>query len=654
VDPCEDFYNFTCGGWEAINTIPQGYGRYSTFDQLADLNSILLQKVLESGDDSGVDAVKKMMTLYRSCMDTDTIDEKGADPLIYLINGTGGWGLVGIGSNESDWSINSSYVYEFADGSSAFFNIAVGVDDKNTSRYVLTLSQSGLSLPSKDSYSANRTAEQNKKALRTFITSVLTLINPSVDVSAYEEAADEIVEFESQLAEVFVSSTDLRDPEKLYNKMTLDNLTSLFPQLDWVNFVSEILANTSVNVTGSLEVIVQTPTYFSNLTKVYAAANESTLENYAKWHLIITYLPALSSDFLTALDTFLLATTGEGSRQRYQTCLSIVQEIMPIALARPFTDFILPRGTKANVSVMIEEVKAAFKVRLQEKAWLDETTKKRCVEKVDAITKMVAYPDQIDNDTYLNDLYEGYHPAEMDYFGNYMLFVNGSLADNLDSLPDPVDKSVWLNAPTAVNAYYSPQFNQFVFLEGILNTPFFQAGWPEYFQYGALGVVIGHELTHGFDDEGQQYDGNGTLRHWWTNASVEAFKKRQVCFEKQYSQYELFGYNINGNLTLGENIADNGGLHTSYQAFMSLMNTTQQPTLPALKYTPEQLYFIGFSQLWCSLYTEEFIASDVKTNPHSPGPYRVIGALVNSKEFADAFQCKEGSRMNPKDKCELW
>lgn len=662
IDPCEDFYNFSCGGWEATHTIPQGYGSYSIFEQLRDLNQILLRKVLSRGDDSGVEAVKKMHTLYQSCVDTDTIDEKGAEPIIKLIQETGGWDLVGIppsseldSGNGSQWSINGTeFLFEKLFGSSAFFSLSVQVDDKNSSLNVLTLSQSGLSLSSKQSYSDNRTAEQNKEALRTLIKAVLTYINSSVDESEYEVAADEIVEFESSLAEVFVSSTDLRDPEKIYNKKTLGELPSLWPGLDWEEFVFNLLENTTnITVNASEVVIVQTPTYFTNLTEVFNAANDSTLENYAKWQLIISYIPKLSSHFVSTVDTFLLNTTGQGSRQRYQTCLSVVQQIMPIALARPFTDYILPPGTKENVSEMIEEVKDAFKVRLYEKDWLDNVTKQRCAEKVDAITEMVAYPEQIDNDTYLNELYAEFNVSEEEYFENYLQYVLLSTIENLASLRSPVDKSVWLNAPTDVNAYYSPQFNQFVFLEGIMNSPFFQAGWPEYFQYGALGMVIGHELTHGFDDEGQQYDKDGILRHWWTNASEEAFRERQTCFEEQYSQYELFGYNINGNLTLGENIADNGGLHTSYQAFLNL-STTEQPMLPALKYTPEQLYFIGYSQLWCSLYTEEYIASNTKSNPHSPGPFRVIGALVNSKEFAEAFECKEGSPMNPADKCELW
>jgi endothelin-converting enzyme len=606
IDPCDDFYNFSCGGWEATNIVPEGYGTYSKFSQLSDLNSILLHKVLSSEGDEDVEAVQKMKTLYQSCLDTDTIDSLGAEPLIYLIQATGGWDLVGIPPSSdldieaySSWSINSSeFILEKLVGSRAFFSLSVDVDDKNSSVSVLTLSQEGLSLPSSQSYSDNRTAEQSKEALRTFITSVLLLINSSVDEAEYQQAAGEIVQFETSLAEVFVSKTDMRDPEKVYNKMTLGDLSSLWPDLDWEAFVTVIVENTTnITVNASEPIIVRTPTYFTNLTDVFAAANESTLESYAKWQLIGRYLPRLDSDFLSLVDTFNEATTGQGSRQRYQTCISVTQNIMPLALARPYTDYLLPNGTKENVTEMIEEVKEAFKSRLEDKDWLDDTTKERCAEKVDAMTEMVAYPDQISNDTYLDELYALFNMTEDGYFENYLQYIIISNVENFASLRTPVDKSVWLSAPTAVNAYYSPQFNQFVFLEGILNSPFFHAGWPEYFLYGALGVIIGHELTHGFDDEGQQYDKDGILHQWWTNSSVEAFRERQTCFEEQYSQYEMFGYNVSGNLTLGENIADNGGLHTSYQAFQKLMNTTEQPMLPALQYTPEQLYFIGYAQV---------------------------------------------------------
>jgi len=195
-----------------------------------------------------------------------------------------------------------------------------------------------------------------------------------------------------------------------------------------------------------------------------------------------------------------------------------------------------------------------------------------------------------------------------------------------------------------------------VFLEGILNVPFFHAGWPDYFKYGALGVVIGHELTHGFDDQGQQYNKDGILEQWWTNYSTANFRERQQCFVDQYSQYELFGYHVNGSLTLGENIADNGGVKSSFQAYQTVVGRSGQtpPSLPALPYTPEQLYFIAYGQVWCSLFTPQSISVSTKTDPHSPGPYRVIGALVNSPEFASAFGCPTNSSMNPENKCLLW
>ena len=226
---------------------------------------------------------------------------------------------------------------------------------------------------------------------------------------------------------------------------------------------------------------------------------------------------------------------------------------------------------------------------------------------------------------------------------------------DLGRLHTEVDKTEWDIAPTAVNAYYDPSFNQFTFLEGILAPPFISYDWPRYFTYGGFGTVVGHELTHGFDDQGQQYDPQGNLRKWWDNASTAQFNDRKKCFVNQYSGYKIFGHHVNGSLTLGENLADSGGLKTSYQAYKNhLEKEGTQASLPGLKYTPDQLFFVAFAQLWCSNFTPEYIATSLLTNPHSPGPFRVNGTLVNSPEFAEAYKCPKGSPMNPTDKCLMW
>lgn len=654
-DPCDDFYNFSCAAWEQSNIVPPGYARYSTFDQLGDRNNVQLYKVLSHGDSGGIEAVEKVNTLYRSCMDTKSINSLGAGPLLDLLNETGGWTL--LQTNHTAWSINgsASFLAEKGLGSPAFFSWYVDVDDKNSSAYILNVQQSGLSLPGAASYMGDA-SNTTLPALTQLIVAVLTVLEPSGLDSAYQEAAEDIVDFETQLAEVFVDNVALRNIDLTYNKMMLSNLSHIFPLFDWIGQISAQFSEADVTITGREPVIVRTPSYLHNLTQIFAAANTSVHENYAKWQLVMSYLPYLSEEFTSALDKFNDEVSGSGGGQRYKECIEVAQDIMPIALAKSYTDFVLPNGTKESVSEMITEVKNAFKARLDANTWLDDTTRQRSKDKVDAITQMVAYPDQIDNATYLNELYEELNITE-DYFDNAVSSVVVGLMDNIRSLRKPVDKSQWLNAPTAVNAYYSPQFNQFVFLEGILNTPFFQAGWPDYFKYGALGVVIGHELTHGFDDQGQRYDKDGILTPWWTNASVEEFQKRQECFVKQYSEYELLGYHVNGSLTLGENIADNGGVKAAFQAYQKVMGGKTPESLPGLtKYSADQLFFISFGQVWCSLFTPEGLSVSTQQDPHSPGPYRVVGALVNSDDFATAFKCPKGAPMNPpeQDKCKMW
>lgn len=656
VNPCEDFYNFTCGGWDSSNIVPPGYPRYSTFDQLGDRNTIGLKKILDSGRDDGVEAVTKVIDFYQSCLDLTTIENMGADPLLELINRTGGWSLV-MGS-DSGWSVNSTYfLMEKVYGSSAFLTMDVAIDDKNSSKHILEFQQSGLTLSSPSAYLDNRTSPTNLAALKTFIVSTLELLNTSTSSSTFEEAADGIIAFETGLAKIFYGNVELRDIDKTYNLLKIEELSTLWPQFNWEEFVTDMLGEVGVTVMSNETVIMRTPYYFSNLTLLYNATDQSVLENYAKWQLINGYLPFLSDDFINVYYAFTKTTAGSGEQPRYKTCIGVVQNLMPLALARPYSQYILPEGTKGNVSMVIDNIKTAFKERLSANSWLDATTKQRCIEKVDAITKQVAYPDKIFNDTYLNGVYENYTINGSEYFNNFMLSSMESLYSNLRLLRGPVDKTMWLNAPTAVNAYYDPQFNGFVFLEGILNVPFFDAGWPEYATYGALGVVVGHELTHGFDDQGQRYDKNGILEPWWTNASVKAFDERKECFVKQYSEYEMFGYHINGSLTLGENIADNGGVKSAYQAYEDVAKKSQmkQPSLPGLtQYTPEQLLFINFGQVWCSLFTPEAISVSTKVDPHSPGPFRVIGSLVNDPQFASAFQCSSGSTMNPEEKCLMW
>lgn len=676
VDPCIDFYSFSCGGWVKNNPIPQGRARYSPFNKLDEENKKQLINILNSSKDNDIEAVAKLKALYRLCLNMSHINESGATPLLKVIRRYGGWPLIkdgggsgsgsgsasggsasGSGSGDDSFLNSKDFLYQKLDGNPAFFSFYVSVDDKNSSKYTLFLEQSGLTLPSPENYAKSSNSEALLNAFKESAVNILLLLNSKVPRDHYEDAVDGIIELEKKLANIFVSAVTLRDPEATYNNMSVDQLSTEFPDtFDWTRvFQQSFHIADAPTVMPHDEVIVRTTSYFHNLSDVLAQTDNVTVRDYVMWHYIRGFIPYLSQDFLQVYYNFTRVVTGSGEIDRNQTCLAIVQQAMPIALARPYTEYVLPSGTKEVVTDMIPEVKKAFKERVNDSTWLEDPTKVKCDEKVEAITQRVAYPELIFHDSYVNGLYANYTITEDDLLLTIVQITFLVSFKNLRKLHTRVDKTEWDIAPTAVNAYYNPSFNQFTFLEGILAPPFIKAGWPDYFTYGAFGVVIGHELTHGFDDQGQQYDKDGNLKTWWDSTSTKHFKYRQICFRKQYSAYELYGLHVNGNLTLGENLADNGGLKTSYQAYQNVVGEDGKPPyLPGLDYTPDQLFFIAFAQVWCSNFTRAYIAASLLSNPHSPGPFRVKGALVNSQEFADAFQCPRGSPMNPVDKCLMW
>lgn len=435
--------------------------------------------------------------------------------------------------------------------------------------------------------------------------------------------------------------------------MPLGNLTELIPQIDWVDYFNTIFDMTLGSdhhvFTEDDIVIVETENYFFELSELLETTNNETLRNYAKWHVLLNAIQYADGE-LAIYDLLRKSRFPKSSRlgdDRSQDCVEFVEMAMPFALARPFVDKFITDELRMKVNDTATAIENAFIERIMEKSWLDNTTKERCVDKVHAITRQVAYPDFIKNNTELDAFYADVQFADnADYFTIGYAVGSFQFKQMLDQYGKPVDKNQWLSAPTEVNAYYAPEYNQFVFLAGILRSPFIVVDWPPAALLGAMGVVIGHELTHGFDDQGQQYDENGDRVNWWTPHSTEEFKKRTQCFVDQYSGYKQQGVPINGQLTLGENIADNGGIHTAFRAYQDI-NTNISLPLPDL--TNDQIFFLSFSQLWCSLMTVEYLEESTKTDPHSPGPIRVKGSLHNSNDFVKAFSCK-----TPNNQCELW
>ncbi|XP_065890272.1 endothelin-converting enzyme homolog isoform X2 [Dysidea avara] len=436
--------------------------------------------------------------------------------------------------------------------------------------------------------------------------------------------------------------------------MRLRELSKLF-HMDWVKYFNTYFskAGFSGDFTEDSVVIVETLKYF----RLFDFAVTDNAVNYAKWQLLVKEL-----SFANAVDDFdwdifrklRYPKSSKLGASDNLPCVELVEQSMPLAIARPFVEEFVTTNLIDTVNETANQIEKAFVQRLMEKDWLDQPTKDQCAEKVNAITRQIAYPDFIKIDSKLDKFYEKLDISiRSNFFEIGAAIRNFQIQQMVSSYSKPTDKTQWLDAPTEVNAYYSPQFNQFVFLAGILRPPFIAATWPPFLLYGAFGAVIGHELTHGFDDQGQQFDKNGNRVKWWTDNSIRQFQNRTQCFVDQYDQYSLLDVKINGELTLGENIADNGGVHTAYHAYKNVMNGTK-----AIKYkglSEDQLFFVSFAQLYCSLFTDAALEQSTKTDPHSPGPIRVLGTLVNSEEFTEAFQCSKGSKMYPSDdRCELW
>jgi predicted metalloendopeptidase len=649
VDPCEDFYNFTCGNWAFYNHITQGMAGYDTltvqqfdvYDDLAD--------ILETDFTEGNKILTEMQDFYRSCIVAAQMNQTEAIilPTRQFYQELGGWSLLDIPGDGTQWGINSiQFIREKMLGSNAFYSINL-FPNGDLTNYILVIQQSGLTLDYPAMYyHPNATA----KLLETIVIVLSEFALGNYTEGIYD-AASQIVEFETNLAQIWVN-----DLSSDYGVISVEELYNLWPAHDWLTVLSHVFPS-SVHLSNFSTVVVRGTEYFRRLSLLVSQTEPSILENYAKWRSTMQLAEVLmsGSSLRESIVHFKEAVMGEPSMEQRQQCVSTTASVMPVALGRVYAQRLLPSGYKEAVMDLVSNVREGLRQRMDEVDWLDDNTRRLAIEKLEAIESRVAYPDRTFDDSYLEKLYGMYQFDEMQYTRNYLIFINISHQQMYSLLNQPVDKTVWDSSapPTTVNAYYYPPYNQITILEAIMRIPSFDANWPLSMQYGALGMVLGHELTHGFDDTGRQFDKDGIQRMWWTEKAVETFNDRAQCFVNQYSMYEMFGIPVNGYSTLGENIADNGGIRASYNAYRRVAGKSKM--LPGLSdYTNDQLFFIAFGQLWCAYTTELSFFNDVVSNDHSPDPIRVLGTLSNNEDFAEAFDCPVNSRMNPQTKCVLW
>ncbi|XP_027901030.1 endothelin-converting enzyme 2b isoform X1 [Xiphophorus couchianus] len=654
ADPCQDFYQFACGGWMRKNPLPDGRSRWSTFNSIWEQNQALLKHLLENGTFNGTsEAERKTQSYYLSCLNTQRIEELGSQPLIDLIAKIGGWNMTGPWDKD-----NFMEVLKMVSGpyrAQPFFSVGVSTDPKNSNSNVIQVDQSGLFLPSRDYY-LNKTA--NEKVLAAYLDYMVelgTLLGG--EKSTTQLQMQQILEFETALANITVPQDQRRDEEKIYHKVTIAELQLLAPAVDWLDFLTFSLAPLDLNDTEP--VVLYAREYLQQVSELINKTDRSLLNNYMMWTLVQKGVATLDQRFENAQDKLLESLYGtkkmESCTPRWQTCIGNTDDTLGFALGALFVKATFDKHSKEIAEEMINEIRSAFKYSLDRLSWMDDETRQAAKDKADAIYDMIGFPEFILDPKELDDVYDGYEVSDDSFFQNMLNFYNFSARVMADQLRKTPNKDQWSMTPPTVNAYYMPTKNGIVFPAGILQAPFYAHDHPKALNFGGIGVVMGHELTHAFDDQGREYDKEGNLRPWWQNSSVEAFRQRTECMVEQYNHYTVNGEPINGKQTLGENIADNGGLKAAYHAYRSwIQKNGEEKRLPAVNLTNDQLFFLGFAQVWCSVRTPESAHEGLVTDPHSPPKYRVIGTLANSPDFSRHFNCPKGTPMNTGKPCEVW
>ncbi|XP_008850877.1 membrane metallo-endopeptidase-like 1 [Nannospalax galili] len=669
--PCDNFYQYACGGWLQRHVIPETNSRYSVFDILRDELEVILKGVLENSTATERPAVEKAKMLYRSCMNESVIEKRDSQPLLSILEKVGGWPVAMDKWNETigpKWELERQLAVMNAQfNRRILIDLFIWNDDQNSSRHIIYIDQPTLGMPSRDYYFNEGSNRKVREAYLQFMMTVATMLRKDLkllkDNDLVREDMMQVLDLETHLANATVPQEDRHDVTALYHRMDLSELQDKFglKGFNWTLFIQSVLSSVQIDLLPDEEVVVYGIPYLQNLEDIIDVYSSRTLQNYLVWRLVLDRISSLSQRFKNARGSYrkvLYGTTVE--EVRWRECISYVNSNMESAVGSLYIKQAFSKDSKDVVRELIDKVKSVFVDTLDELKWMDEESKKKAQEKAMSIREQIGYPDYIldDQNRHLDEEYSNLNFSEVQYFENGLQNLKASAQRSLKKLREKVDQNLWIIGAAVVNAFYSPNRNQIVFPAGILQPPFFSKDQPQALNFGGIGMVIGHEITHGFDDSGRNFDKNGNMLDWWSNFSAQHFREQSECMIHQYNNFSwdlADHHNVNGLTTLGENIADNGGVQQAYKAYLQwLAEGGKDQRLPGLELTYAQLFFVNYAQVWCGSYRPEFAVQSIKTDVHSPLKYRVLGSLQNLAAFSETFHCPRGTPMHPKKRCRVW
>ena len=636
ADPCVDFYQYACGAWMAANPIPSDQARWGRFNELQDRNREVLRKIAEAAaaKNSGRDSLdQEIGDYYAACMDDKAIAARGAAPLKTYLDR--------IAAIRDKAGITDVVATLYATGIRPFFYFGSAPDSKNSTQVIADLDQGGIQLPDRDYYlKTDERSIQLRDQYAAHVGKMFELAGIQREDAARKALA--VLAIETQLARGSLDRVSRRDPEKVYHMMTVAELSKLAPGFAWDKFFQ------SIGAPRFPKLNVDVPDFMKAVDAAIGTASLEDLKAYLTWNVLHDAARVLPLEFEQENFNF-FGKTLQGAKEmrlRWKRCIDQVDTMLPDALGRRFVEATLGAEGMRRTKEMVEDIEKTMAADLQSLDWMTAATKDQALGKLTAILNKIGTTENWQT-------YGTVRIVRGDAFGNTERASRYEMRRQLAKIGKPVDKKEWVMSQPTVNAYYEPQQNGINFPAGILQPPFWDSQMDDAVNYGGIGAVIGHELTHGFDDEGRQFDAAGNLRDWWTAEDAKAFEQRADCLVQQYAGYTAVDdVKLNGKLTLGENTADNGGVRIAYMALMNKLGA-QQPA-PRDGFTAAQRFFLGFGQVWCESRTPELARLRAQTDPHSPGKYRVNGVVANMPEFQKAFACSVGQPMVKGPACRVW